>query len=156
MKNLVSGLPRGLSALDRILYKSWFWTKNEPICMKISWSWNSNTRNIVAIVRNSSWEISYTDEDICFATSGAKIAKKLFSNYFENFRKYLHFPDFGFWKFAKIFENFWLFRFFRFLKNLQIFEIWKMKIFSENFQNFWKYFLIFFFGKSFEIWFFIT
>ena len=57
------------------------------------------------------------------------------------------FPDFRFFSFS--FRKFSDLKIFRFRKkrkseNFQISEIWEMKIFPEKFQNFWKYFLIFF------------
>ena len=79
----------------------------------------------------------------------------LFLKVLENFRKYFHFPksknlknfDFGFWDIFHFQKIFLRFRYFRFryvrfpkdkIENFQIFRFWKMKIFSENFQNFLK------------------
>ena len=86
--------------------------------------------------------------------------QKIFSKKKKIFGKYFHFSDF---------ENLKIFRFrffslsyrtfsdfFQFHIKNDIFEIWKMKIFPEIFQIFWKYFLIIFCGKSFAIWSFIT
>ena len=114
--------------------------KLHSLWVKICWSWNSYNRNIVPGQAESIAGDWLTWWRIIFRNFCQKNIKNIFKN-FDFFRKIFSF--FRFRKSENLSKNRKIEKIENFRKFAKI-EIWKMKTYPENFQNFWKYFLIFF------------